>query len=116
MGVACTDQDYGAVDFEGISLLNPSSKVAQTFDIDPKTGSITLKEKLDFDAGPESYQFFVVCSDSAGNRVMERVDITVLPTEDEKVPTTPSSEYGIRGSQLVCSLFLCITSVVAMVL
>ena len=114
VGIACTDQDYGAGDFEGISLLNPSSKVAQTFDIDPKTGSITLKEKLDFDAGPESYQFFVVCSDSAGNRVMARVDITMLPAKVEKVPTratTPSSEYGVRGN-----LILCITFVVAMAL
>ena len=99
-GVACTDADYGAGELEGVRLLNASDVVTRTFDIDPRTGGITLREKLDFDAGYQSYLFSVVCSDSAGNEVTARVNLSVVPANDEPVQFT-MSEYEFSIDRLM---------------
>ena len=101
VAVVCTDKDYGAGDLADIRLLNASSEVAQTFEVDPETGSITLNKSLDFDAGTQSYQFTVVCRDSADNEVTARVNLNVLPVNDEQVWFTRSQyEFSVDRLKL----------------
>ena len=101
VAVVCTDKDYGAGDLADIRLMNVSSEVAQTFEVDPETGSITLNKSLDFDAGTQSYQFTVVCRDSADNEVTARVNLNVLPVNDEQVRFTRSQyEFSVDRLKL----------------
>ena len=101
VAVVCTDKDYGAGDLADIRLMNVSSEVAQTFEVDPETGSITLNKSLDFDAGTQSYQFTVVCRDSADNEVTARVNLNVLPVNDEQVWFTRSQyEFSVDRLKL----------------
>jgi hypothetical protein len=101
VAVVCTDKDYGAGDLADIRILNASSEVAQMFEVDSKTGSITLNKSLDFDAGAQSYQLTVVCRDSADNEVTARVNLNVLPVNDEQVRFTRSQyEFSVDRLKL----------------
>ena len=99
VAVVCTDKDFGTGDLAEIRLLNASTEVTRTFEIDPKTGNITLNKSLDFDFGLQSYSFSVVCRDTAGNEVTARVNLTVIPVNDEKVQFT-RSDYNFSVDRL----------------
>ena len=96
----CRDDDYGAGALTGVQLSEPSRLVAETFRVDPASGELTLTKPLDYDSGLRlSYEFDVVCSDSAGNVAIASVNITVLSVNDEPVAFN-RSEYNFTVDRL----------------
>ena len=99
LAVQCRDADYGLGGLEGLEMMNACRDVATTFHIDADSGIITLTHSLDYDTDTQSYEFKVLCRDTAGNEAVAGVTITVLGVDDEPVTFT-RSQYNFTVSRL----------------
>ena len=99
LAVQCSDADYGTGALEGLEMMNACRDVATTFHIDGDSGTITLTHSLDYDTDTQSYEFKVVCRDTAGNEAVAGVTITVMGVNDEPVTFT-RSQYSFTVNRL----------------
>ena len=95
----CNDADYGVGALEGLEMMSTCRDVATTFHIDAVSGTLTLTQSLDYDTDIQSYEFRVLCRDTAGNEAVAGVTVTVLGVNDEPVTFT-RSQYNFSVNRL----------------
>ena len=96
--VQCSDGDYGAGALDELQLLGEDSRM---FQIDAVSGSISLAQSLDYESGLQSYEFTVLCKDSAGNEASASVNVNVQGVNDEPVLFTKTKyEFSVNRLEL----------------
>lgn len=100
LNIQCSDADYGEGALVGTEIVRGSrNNITDIFHIDRESGEITLGHSLDYDSGPQHYEFRVVCRDSGGNEAEATVSVDVVGVNDEPVKFT-ESEYHFTVRRL----------------
>lgn len=115
LNMSCTDDDIGAGAFSHIAFLpedNESQNLTQTFNLNNRTGSLSLSGSLDYET-EQAITFTVICYDTAGYNDTALVTISVTPINDE-VPYFIQENYTFPVSRTTPANFFTIGQITAM--
>ncbi|XP_071083815.1 cadherin-23-like [Haliotis cracherodii] len=91
VGYTVADVETANGDVLTYSLLGPD---AAYFQIDATTGAISIRDRIDYDAGITSLSITVQVTDSGGNTASQAITVTVNDINDNTPVCSPSTIYG----------------------